>query len=60
MKAGRFGEQPAPEDAFPDDDSLASIYRERAAALARPAPGAVRAAPGEKVVLFDLGAEVYG
>jgi chemotaxis signal transduction protein len=60
VKTGRFGEQPAPDDALSDDASLASIYRERAAALARPAPGAVRAAPGEKVVLFDLGVEVYG
>lgn len=43
-----------------NETSLASIYRERAAALARPAAGTSRLAKGDKVILFELGEETYG
>lgn len=40
--------------------SFADLYRERAAALARPAAEASGWIRGEKVILFELGEETYG
>jgi purine-binding chemotaxis protein CheW len=42
-----------------DEVSLTSIYRERAAALARPA-AASTLTKGDKLILFELGQETYG
>ena len=60
MKLEPISEVALSEAESRDKTSLADVYHERAAALARPAAEASGCIQGEKVILFELGEEIYG